>query len=95
MAYSVFYIVIADFDGEDIDIDGPYFGGIVCEEENARKLSRSLTNDKVLPGVVMTKIFRTGTIREMKSMAHKQFNQLADDMMEAHQTHLRTRRRKY
>jgi len=95
MPYSVFYIVITDFDGEDIDIDGPYFGGVVYKEEYIHKLSRSLTNDKSLPGVVMTKTFRSGTIREMKSMAHKQFNQLADDMIEAHQTHLRTRRKKH
>jgi hypothetical protein len=94
--YSIFYIVITDYDSDDLDIDGPYFGGSTDKEDIAERIARSLTNDKSLPGVVITKKFNNGSLKEMQDQARKQFYRLSDEMSDAHKTMMRSRKkRKY
>ena len=96
--YSIFYIVITDYDSDDLVIDGPYFGGSTDKEDIAERIARSLTNDKSLPGVVITKKFGSsyGSLKEMQEQARKQFYRLADEMSDAHKTMMRSRKkRKY
>lgn len=92
--YSIFYIVITDYDNEDLDIDGPYFGGSSEDDTTAERIERSITNDKSLPGVVITKKFSNGTLKEMQEQARKQFYRLSDDMCDAHKTMMRQRKKK-
>jgi len=92
--HSVFYIVITDYDSDDLVIDGPYFGGSSEDEAIAERISRSLTNDKSLPGVVITKKFNNGSLKEMQEQARKQFYRLSDEMCDAHKTIMRSRKKR-
>jgi hypothetical protein len=92
--HSVFYITITDYDSDDLDIDGPYFGGVADDEIAAERIARSLTNDKSLPGVVITKKFNNGSLKEMQEQARKQFYRLSDEMSDAHKTIMRSRKKR-
>ena len=92
--YSVFYITITDYDSDDLVIDGPYFGGVADDETTAERIARSLTNDKSLLGVVITKKFNNGSLKEMQAQAHKQFYRLSDEMSDAHKTIMRSRKKR-
>jgi len=91
---SIFYIVITDYDSDDLVIDGPYFGGSTKDEIVAERIARSLTNDKSLPGVVITKKFSNGSLKEMQEQSRKHFYGLADEMYDAHKTIMRSRKKR-
>ena len=84
MKFVVFYITVVDTDEDGVVIDGPYLGGVMQTKPLAEELARCLTNDRTLPGAVMTKLLSFGPngIQGALKLARKQFFRLSDEMQD-------------
>lgn len=92
--YLVLYAVATEDDDVGIFVDTYFIGGIVESPILAEELSKDLTNDQTIPGVVLPKTYSFNCVEEFKSklrLATKHFNQLANDMYEAEEIHNRQR----
>ena len=84
--FLVFYATVIDDDDAGIFVDSYFMGGIVKTQEGAELLCKDLTNDRSIPGTVLTKFYKCKSKNDIKikfKLARKYFNQLANEMYEA------------
>jgi hypothetical protein len=94
--HVVLYAVVTDHDEAGIFVDAYFLGGIIDEYTVAEKLAWDLTNDKTIPGTVLTKIYKFNNHIEFERalvMAGKYFHQLALDMYDAEEVQKKSKNR--
>ena len=92
--FVVYYATITEDDEAGVFVDYPFFGGTAQNKEEAERLSRSLTNDRTLPGAIVAKIYEdTNTFEETMIRANKQFKQLSNDMYQMEDIHTRMKKK--
>lgn len=80
MEFVVYYASVIDDEEDGIFVNAPFLGGFSITREGADILAKDIVNDRLLPGVIITKIFPCSDRGQILSLATKQFNQMARDM---------------
>ena len=94
----IFYAVVQQTDSDGIFLDYPFLGGIVPPEQ-VDQLARDITDDRAIPGTVITKVFNMNgndSLLEMQRIASRQFGVTANmmyDMEEIQQRKDKKRRK--
>ena len=94
----IFYAVVIQTESDGMFLDFPFLGGVVPNDQ-VERLARDITDDRAIPGTVITKIFNmngTESLLEMQRIASRQFNQTANlmyDMEEIQQRKDKKRRK--
>jgi hypothetical protein len=94
--HIVLYAAIIDHDEAGIFVDAYFLGGVVDTHSAAEKLAWSLTNDKTIPGTILTKIYKFNSHTEfgrVLDMATKYFHQLALDMYDTEDVQKKSKNR--
>ena len=94
--YVILYGTVLDDDDAGIFLDAYFLGGIVESRGDADKLAWDLTNDRAIPGTVLTKTYGYNSQQEytrILGFASKQFTQMANDMYEAEEIQKKMRNR--
>lgn len=91
--FVIFYVTVSD-DEDGFNMDGPYFGGKTSTKDQADAMAKVITNNKSIPGVVITKILplKDG-MRETIKIAQRQFDRMAEEMHEMDQIQRRMKKR--
>lgn len=93
MRYAVLYGVVID--GDELFFDVVFIGGLVNTLDEAADLARDITDDKSLPGSVITKTYPfDSSVGEIQSLAHKQFCQTAIEMYDVEEMNSRREKRR-
>ena len=94
----IFYAVVQQTDADGMFLDFPFLGGVV-DNDQVERLAHDITDDRAIPGTVITKVFNmngSDSLLEMQKLAYRQFNQTANlmyDMEEIQQRKDKKRRK--
>lgn len=83
--HAVFYALVTEHDEDGTLVDYVYYGGETPSKDEADAMAYALTNDRALPGSVLTKIYRLDnliTLNDAVRLANKHFNKIANEMYE-------------